>query len=432
MSQHAPLNVTGQQDGWTCLLSALLAIGTEPEVSPARCRGETATRGSEEVIAGPQGTAAVETMAWAAGATPPPLTDAWLVPLVFALIMALGLTGNLLVVIVVGRNRRMRTVTNFYIANLACTDVIFLVSCVPFTATLYSLPSWVFGDFMCKFVNFLQQVTVQATCATLTAMSIDRCYLALRPLKSLYRRTTRLALTVSAAIWTGSFVASLPVALHHRVEEGFWYGPRTYCVESFLSEGRRVAFLLYTFALTYLLPLLTICLSYGFMLNRIGRPVVQPVDNNHQEQLVSERSRAVHAAVSRMVVAVVVLFAVCWGPIQILILYQALAPAFSHSYGTYKLKIWAHCMSYANSALNPIVYAFMGGSFRKLFRAAFPRACNRRVHAAPPPPPPPSPPPAPPPAPPPPTAVPVPAPGSSAAACVAALHAEMARMAQAP
>uniref|UniRef100_S4RXM8 G-protein coupled receptors family 1 profile domain-containing protein n=1 Tax=Petromyzon marinus TaxID=7757 RepID=S4RXM8_PETMA len=108
----------------------------------------------------PQGTAAVETMAWAAGATPPPLTDAWLVPLVFALIMALGLTGNLLVVIVVGRNRRMRTVTNFYIANLACTDVIFLVSCVPFTATLYSLPSWVFGDFMCKFVNFLQQVTV--------------------------------------------------------------------------------------------------------------------------------------------------------------------------------------------------------------------------------------------------------------------------------
>lgn len=43
-------------------------------------------------------------------------------------------------------------------ANLATTDIIFLVCCVPFTATLYPLPSWIFGDFMCKLVNYLQQV----------------------------------------------------------------------------------------------------------------------------------------------------------------------------------------------------------------------------------------------------------------------------------
>lgn len=43
-------------------------------------------------------------------------------------------------------------------ANLAATDIIFLLCCVPFTATLYPLPGWIFGDFMCKFVAFLQQV----------------------------------------------------------------------------------------------------------------------------------------------------------------------------------------------------------------------------------------------------------------------------------
>ncbi len=43
-------------------------------------------------------------------------------------------------------------------ANLAATDIIFLVCCVPFTATLYPLPGWIFGNFMCKFVAFLQQV----------------------------------------------------------------------------------------------------------------------------------------------------------------------------------------------------------------------------------------------------------------------------------
>ncbi|XP_045847027.1 kiSS-1 receptor isoform X3 [Meles meles] len=58
--------------------------------------------------------------------------------------------------------------------NLAATDVTFLLCCVPFTALLYPLPAWVLGDFMCKFVNYMQQVSVQATCATLTAMSVDR------------------------------------------------------------------------------------------------------------------------------------------------------------------------------------------------------------------------------------------------------------------
>lgn len=47
----------------------------------------------------------------------------------------------------------------FSSANLAATDIIFLLCCVPFTATLYPLPGWIFGDFMCKFVAFLQQVS---------------------------------------------------------------------------------------------------------------------------------------------------------------------------------------------------------------------------------------------------------------------------------
>lgn len=45
-----------------------------------------------------------------------------------------------------------------FTANLATTDIIFLVCCVPFTAMLYPLPGWVFGEFMCKFVNYIQQV----------------------------------------------------------------------------------------------------------------------------------------------------------------------------------------------------------------------------------------------------------------------------------
>lgn len=47
------------------------------------------------------------------------------------------------------------------------------------------------------------QVSVQATCATLTAMSVDRWYVTVFPLRALHRRTPRLALAVSLGIWVG-------------------------------------------------------------------------------------------------------------------------------------------------------------------------------------------------------------------------------------
>ncbi|KAJ1161109.1 hypothetical protein NDU88_001597 [Pleurodeles waltl] len=312
--------------------------------------------------------------------SPPFLTDAWLVPLFFALIMLLGLVGNSLVIYVISKHRQMRTATNFYIANLATTDIIFLVCCVPFTATLYPLPSWIFGDFMCKFVNYLQQVTVQATCITLTAMSVDRCYATLFPLQSLRHRTPRVAMAVSVAIWIGSFLLSLPVAMYHRIEVGYWYGLRTYCTEAFPTEAQKKGFLLYTFLAVYLLPLVTICVCYSIMLKRVGQPVVEPIDNNYQQvQHLSERSVAMRTKVSKMVVVIVLLFTVCWGPIQLFILCQGFYKNFQANYETYKIKTWANCMSYANSAINPIVYAFMGDSFRKSFKKAFPFLFRRRV-----------------------------------------------------
>lgn len=49
------------------------------------------------------------------------------------------------------------------------------------------------------------KVTVQATCITLTAMSGDRCYVTIYPLKSLRHRTPRVAMIVSICIWIGTF-----------------------------------------------------------------------------------------------------------------------------------------------------------------------------------------------------------------------------------
>ncbi|XP_075833887.1 kiSS-1 receptor isoform X1 [Microtus pennsylvanicus] len=360
------------------------------------------------------------------GSAPRPL-DAWLVPLFFAALMLLGLIGNSLVIYVICRHKHMRTVTNFYIANLAATDVTFLLCCVPFTALLYPLPAWVLGDFMCKFVNYIQQVSVQATCATLTAMSVDRWYVTVFPLRALHRRTPRLALAVSLSIWVGecglgwkwgggdrdaeegrgtggggrdpgswagpvpilrprcsfwaggagSAAVSAPVLALHRLSPG----PHTYCSEAFPSRALERAFALYNLLALYLLPLLATCACYGAMLRHLGRAAVRPAptDGALQGQLLARRAGAVRTKVSRLVAAVVLLFAACWGPIQLFLVLQALGPAGAwhpRSYAAYALKIWAHCMSYSNSALNPLLYAFLGSHFRQAFCRVCP--CGQR------------------------------------------------------
>ncbi|CAH3996515.1 unnamed protein product [Pieris brassicae] len=54
----------------------------------------------------------------------------------YLLVFLVGLVGNFFVIAVVYRSPRMRTVTNFFIVNLAVADILVIVFCLP--ATLMS------------------------------------------------------------------------------------------------------------------------------------------------------------------------------------------------------------------------------------------------------------------------------------------------------
>lgn len=96
------------------------------------------------------------------------------VPIFFGMIGILGLVGNSLVVIVVAANPTMRSTTNILIINLAVADLLFVILCIPFTATDFVLPFWPFGNFWCKMVQYLIIVTAYASVYTLVLMSLDR------------------------------------------------------------------------------------------------------------------------------------------------------------------------------------------------------------------------------------------------------------------
>lgn len=93
----------------------------------------------------------------------------------YVLVVLVGVFGNYLLIYVIYRTRKMHNVTNFFIGNLAFSDMLMCVTCVPFTlAYAFSSHGWTFGRFMCYLVFLIQPVTVYVSVFTLTAIAVDR------------------------------------------------------------------------------------------------------------------------------------------------------------------------------------------------------------------------------------------------------------------
>jgi hypothetical protein len=74
----------------------------------------------------------------------------------YAIIFLIGLTANIFVIVVILKCRRMRTLTNRFLLNLAVSDLLATLICLPPTAYHHYDKRWIFGEFLCRFVPFIQ------------------------------------------------------------------------------------------------------------------------------------------------------------------------------------------------------------------------------------------------------------------------------------
>jgi len=65
--------------------------------------------------------------------------ETYIVPVLFAFIFFVGTVGNGSLVLIFIRHRNMINVPNIYILSLALGDLLVLLSCIPFTSTVYTV-----------------------------------------------------------------------------------------------------------------------------------------------------------------------------------------------------------------------------------------------------------------------------------------------------
>ena len=141
------------------------------------------------------------------------------------------------------------------------------------------------------------------------------------------------------------------------------YAGEQYSVCAFRNKGgwNYHAYQIAFFVTSYVIPLLLICGLYVCMLMRLWRGVAPGMGGR-----VAADSRR-KKRVSRMVIIVVVIFAVCWCPIQLVLVLKSLE-MYKITPLTVMIQITSHVLAYMNSCVNPILYAFLSDNFRKVMQ----------------------------------------------------------------
>ncbi|XP_034744733.1 chemokine XC receptor 1-like [Etheostoma cragini] len=254
----------------------------------------------------------------------------------FILIFIFSVMGNcsLLYVLVVCEN--LKNITNVFVLNMACSDLIFTVT-LPFWA-VYHLHHWIFGDFACKCLTLLYFVGFYSSIILLTALTVDRFIIVVLynwPIKPVKRQ--RCAMVACAAAWAISIAASVSDAYKVQVKSHLHFST---CEESSDISDVKLGYYLQV-SLLFFLPFAIIVFCYSAIL----KTVLQATNRKRHMTLV-------------VVLRIVAAFFICWGPYNILLfiwsLYEPESPdeeeRFTIAYEICRILAYCHC------CMNPLLY----------------------------------------------------------------------------
>lgn len=320
------------------------------------------------------------------------ITTSTIINMTFEILIAvLSIFGNGMVLIVIIREKRLRTVTNYCVASLAAAD--FLVGALGIPCVEISFFGYPSNFYGCITLNSMIIVLTQISIFGLLVIALER-FLAIRfPFWYKMHCTPESTIAVIIISWLLAISVGLLPAFGWNLKET--YGNE---VCSFLDVIDLNYMVYFNFFGCVLLPLILMICIYIYIFHVVRKQIRQiaalqisyPSSNNAEEEVdntgndphnasangskqtsgrpsqslgAKRKTLASESRSAKWFAIVLALFAVCWLPLHIMNTVSLL----HQKTNIYCLYV-AIILSHANSAMNPILYAYANKRFKIAFR----------------------------------------------------------------
>ena len=293
---------------------------------------------------------------------------------VYCVIMLVSLVGNSLVLAVVYRNenKRMRTLSNYFIVNMSCSDLLISVCNIPFLITNFALGTHilvggVMGNIVCKLTVFVFYLSIEVSLLSLAVITVDRFLLVFFPHKTLI--TAKCARILIGMIWLMGTIFTAPLAAQTTLYE--FRNFKNCYIELSMNAFR--AYFVTCLVVFVVLPLTTMVVLYSSIVVKLFRKTI-PGEHSAVNQ---ENSNKRNRKVLLMLVTIVILTIVCWLPYWSAYIDCVLSITSSSCNSFLYLQV----LAFANCALNPCAYVVFNENFRlgfyRILRTVFCFSCVR-------------------------------------------------------
>ena len=290
--------------------------------------------------------------------------------LLYVLIFILSCIGNSLVVTVILRAKGKRTPANLLILNLAVCDLVTPALSIPFDLALEELNYvWPFGRATCKVLWPFQTAFSTSSSLTLAVISLDR----LRTLANPFAKRVSMETMVMIVCTIHAFSIGLCIPYFISLELN---DKEDSCDEDWPSFGHRQAYTVVLFLFQYALPLMTMAVAYSLIHHSLRASTKRLFSTDEQSKRSFKRPSSTisdkniefkrkeqNIRLAKMFVLVVVVFAISMFPNQVLWIWVDFGNGANNRFFHY-ISVACRIFTYANSVLNPFIYALKNKEFR--------------------------------------------------------------------
>ena len=298
--------------------------------------------------------------------TPVKITEA----AILVCLILLAFVGNVLVCIAVFKKAHLRTIPNMFITNLAVSDILMAIVCMPISLHVLISGKWPFSSSVCDMHGFFMFTFGIVSQVNVSVIAVNRYFALCRPFECKAIFTKINVLFMITILWILPSVASVPPL----VGWGYYafHPGKALCIYPFHVN------LIYTTIVQLLFiafPMGLVVFSYTNCILAVrssNRQIAEMADDPTSVGQGSRKAREVRATWTMLFSTLG--FSMCWLPVSVIDFIET-----SRGGGNLPRQVFMlnGFLIFLSSTINPFIYWLSNRDFRKAFREVIPFTFER-------------------------------------------------------